>query len=224
MGETVSETLGRRAVHVWLYRLSELPETAPAELDEAERARAAGFAFEEDRRRFVAARACLRRTCSRYVADRGGAVVLEYENGRPVVAGGRLACNLSHSGDLIAVAVARHAVGIDVEQLRGDEPDPALVTRVCTPAERQRLEQAPPEERERIFLSQWVRREALGKALGIGLDLDLRPRALTAFPRAGGVRHGGWWRVHALVTPDGYVGAVAARGAATRLLTRRNAA
>ncbi len=200
-----AERLGRRSVHVWLFALADVAEDELSPIDEAERARADGFAFEEDRRRFLAGRACLRSVCSRYVADPA----------EPF-------SSLSHSGDLIAVAVARREVGIDVEQLRGIEPEPALVTRACTAAQRSRLERVAPEERERLFLAQWVRKEAVGKALGVGLDLALSPTKVTAFPRAGGRRYRGIWRVLEIETPEGYAGAVAARGVAARLVVRRS--
>lgn len=216
-----AETLDRRTVHVWLFSLDEVTEDDAADLDDAERARAAALAFGEDRRRFLAGRACLRGVCRRYVADLDEPFKLEYGEGRPSVPGARLACSLSHTGDLIAVAVARHEVGIDVEHLRGIEPEPALVARACSTTQRRQLEQIAPGNRERAFLVQWVRKEALGKALGVGLDLALTPAPLRAFPRAGGRRHRGFWRVFELETPDGYVGAVAARGAQARVVTRR---
>lgn len=217
-----AEPLGRHAVHVWLFTVDEVADDAAAEVDDADRDRAADFAFEEDGRRFLAGRASLRHVCRRYVADAGERFRIAYEHGRPFVPGARLACSLSHAGELIAVAVSRRAVGIDVEQIRGIEPESALVARACTPAQLRELERLPPGERERVFLAQWVRKEAAGKALGVGLDLALAPSPFMAFPRAGRRRHRGLWRVFELETPDGYVGAVAGRGL-TRLVVRRSA-
>ena len=72
-------------------------------------------------------------------------------HGKPVIEGGGVEHSVAHSGDLVAVAVARAPVGVDVEQLDGrprplggdGDPD-ALARLVLSAAERAALAEVPP--------------------------------------------------------------------------------
>jgi 4'-phosphopantetheinyl transferase len=82
---------------------------------------------------------------------------------------------VAHSGRVVAVAVARAAVGVDVEQLT-DRPyalgggDPAaLGRRVLGEPERQQLAAVDPAGQPRALLVAWARKEAVTKARGDGL-------------------------------------------------------
>lgn len=92
--------------------------------------------------------------------------------------------SVTHSGQVVAAALARRPVGIDAEQLPRAPHHPRLVPRVCSPAEIAALEKLAGDERDRAFMRIWTRKEAYGKALGVGLDFPLR--AVTAGP--GGYR------------------------------------
>ncbi|MFF4588646.1 4'-phosphopantetheinyl transferase family protein [Streptomyces sp. NPDC001388] len=89
--------------------------------------------------------------------------------------------SVTHSGALVGVAVCRGAeVGLDVE-----EADAALdvgsAARVALSArESAALDSLPPAERERAFLRIWTRKEAVLKALGVGLRMPLRGLEVSA--------------------------------------------
>lgn len=191
-------------VHVYL-----VDTTAPADpglLDEAERARAARFAFEADRLRYVAAHVALRRILSGYTED------LHYAtgpHGKPsLVDGGGLEFNMSHSGDLALYAVTRgRPVGVDVERVRPDVAKEVTEARFFTPAETEALLALPEQERARAFFTVWTRKEACLKATGEGLSVPLD--ALTVWPQA----EPPWWVVD-LDVGKGYAAALAARGEA----------
>ena len=97
-------------------------------------------------------------------------------HGKPVIEGGAVEHSVAHSGDLVAVAVARMPVGVDVEQLDGrphplggdGDPD-ALARLVLSAAERAVLAEVPAAGRARAFLVAWTRKEAVTKATGDGL-------------------------------------------------------
>ncbi|MGN9776889.1 4'-phosphopantetheinyl transferase family protein [Micromonospora sp. H33] len=88
-----------------------------------------------------------------------------------------LPASLSRSGGVVAVAVRSGGpVGVDVERCR---PLPALdlARRWYDPAEAAWLAGRPPSGRDRDFLRLWTAKEAVGKALGVGLrDGGLRRR------------------------------------------------
>lgn len=143
-------------------------------LSDAERARAARFAFERDRRRYVAAHCGLRALLARRTRHAPGALQFAIgEFGKPSLAG-VAACtfNLSHCEDLGLVGIATHAeIGVDVEIVR-NVPDAAeLAARWFTAAECAALEALPVLDRDRAFLVCWTRKEACLKAIGAGLTV-----------------------------------------------------
>jgi 4'-phosphopantetheinyl transferase len=86
---------------------------------------------------------------------------------------------VTHSGDLVAVAVARTPVGVDVEQLDGrvrplggDGDTQALARLVLADDEQAALAAVGPSARAREFLAAWTRKEAVTKATGDGLRVS----------------------------------------------------
>jgi len=94
-----------------------------------------------------------------------------------VLAGDGPAHSVSHSGDLVAVAVARDPVGVDVEQLdsrrrgRAATDPEALARMVLSGEEQQALAAIRPSGRAHEFLVAWTRKEAVTKATGDGLNI-----------------------------------------------------
>lgn len=95
--------------------------------------------------------------------------------GKPALAGHALHFNLSHSGNAMLLAVARHAVGVDLEQSAGTPADLAsLLELLCHADERVAMEALAPARRGQLFYQLWTRKEAYLKALGTGLSVDSR--------------------------------------------------
>ncbi len=95
-------------------------------LDSQERRRADHFAREEDRLRFTAQHAALRRVLADYLEVEPTAICFSYgEAGKPLLAAPtevKLEFNLSHTGNLAAIAVTNSGpVGVDLERLRDVE-------------------------------------------------------------------------------------------------------
>jgi 4'-phosphopantetheinyl transferase len=88
----------------------------------------------------------------------------------PGAAGGRVGCrvSISHCADVVAVALAGVDVGVDVECSR-PLPVLGLARRWFDPEEADWLAARPAAGRTADFLRLWTAKEALGKALGIGL-------------------------------------------------------
>ena len=154
-----------------------------------ERARAARFRLERDRRRFVVARARLRQLLAERLAASPESIALVYgPHGKPALAQGSLRFNVSHSGELALYAFSRdREVGIDVEAVR-DVPEAERIARRWF---------AEADYRRFGFLGCWTRREAVAKALGRGI----------AEPDAGDAG----CSVHGFSPAPGYLAAVAAR-------------
>ncbi|MDR1052017.1 MAG: 4'-phosphopantetheinyl transferase superfamily protein [Deltaproteobacteria bacterium] len=94
----------------------------------------------------------------------------------------RLSFSLSHSGDWVALAVGGPApLGVDVEKRRREPVPPALMKRTLSPEELLAL----PEPGPFAFIRVWTLKEALAKALGLGLTLPLD--SFSVWPPSAGV-------------------------------------
>lgn len=211
-------------IHLWYIALD---AGAWDGLSEDERARAARFVTEDLCARWCRSRCGLRRLLGRYLGAPAASLGFVYEDGKPALAGaspGRPALhfNLSHSGDLALVAVTvGAAVGVDAERVdRIDDAD-ALAAQVMTAEELDVHARLPTAERAAWFFDIWTRKEALAKAIGIGLGLPFN-----AIDAGSGQAHAlvPWadtdWDVRPLAPAGGYAGAVALAGriAAVRMM------
>ena len=86
------------------------------------------------------------------------------ERGRPWLEG--VSFSVSHSGSLglIAIAEGDRRIGVDVEQVRHDTDVRALAARFFHPEEAEAI-----GDRRDAFFRCWTRKEAVVKALGLGL-------------------------------------------------------
>lgn len=163
-------------VRVWLVPAAVADWVAPL-LDEAERTQAERFVVDRARMLYAAAHGALRVILGRCLGR--GPDDLRFDagaDGKPFLVGDRtIRFNLSHSGALAAVAVAREReVGIDVEVRREVKGADGVARRIMTPAERARYEALDVAERPEFLLWVWARKEALVKASGEGIRTSLQ--------------------------------------------------
>ena len=90
------------------------------------------------------------------------------EKGKPFCPSASFSVSLSHSGNYIAVAVGREAVGVDVEKKR--KTVPAVAKRWFRPEENALLQKKEEPERTRLFFRLWTLKEAALKYVGKGLS------------------------------------------------------
>ena len=103
-------------------------------------------------------------------------------HGKPGLAGSDLRFNISHSGALAVIALARVEVGVDVELPRPRRSD-AIARRFYTPGEIERLfAHADPERRADAFFRLWTCKEAFLKATGEGLSRSTRSYEIAFSP------------------------------------------
>jgi len=91
--------------------------------------------------------------------------------------------NLSHADGVLAFAIARCPVGIDVERSKPGRDVAGLMARYFTPIECSQFFALTEAKREASFLRGWTCKEALLKALGTGLR-DLQRCAVDLDPDA----------------------------------------
>jgi 4'-phosphopantetheinyl transferase len=145
-------------------------ETLVASLTPAERQRLEVWRHDDDRERFLRGRAALRLLLAQRLGVAPQTVpLLTGPHGKPHCPGGP-AFNLSHSGDLILLALHnQRPVGVDVERERPGLNWRPIAQRVLTPAQCEALERRSTADAPAAFLSAWCRLEAQLKARGDGL-------------------------------------------------------
>ncbi|MEU5210230.1 4'-phosphopantetheinyl transferase superfamily protein [Streptomyces sp. NPDC020742] len=174
---------------VWWARPDHQHERLLSLLDSVELWRRANYRRSEDRARFTVGAALLRLASGRMLGRAPHLLTFgrdcpdcDLPHGRPRLREGQLHASVSHSGGLIAVAVSTGAeMGVDVETV--DPAKPArLAKRVLDPAELDRFQALPGDQRPQAFFRMWTRKEAVLKATGEGLRL---PMNAVAFDRGG---------------------------------------
>jgi len=188
-------------------------------LDPAERERDAALRRAEDRARFRTGSALIRLAVARYLGTAPADVAIDRScvhcdrpHGKPRVGGG-LEVSVSHSGDLVALAVTRgHAVGVDVEQGRSTVDYRELAATVLAPIEAEWLATVDDGALPAAFLRYWTRKEAIVKATGEGLRTPLASVVVTPPDAPPAALHAGGIELFDLHPDDGYAAAVAVLG------------
>ncbi len=195
---TVTEPMPGRAstlegaAEVWWARRKDATAGLTGLLDDGERRRWERYRLDEDRDRFLVGCALIRTVVARHTGQRPAEVVLDRTcgrcgapHGRPVVGGGP-AVSVTHSGDLVAVAVTGGMpVGVDVERSRarpwlsGGAGGPARAVRFVL-SDGERAELAACDDPARALLVAWTRKEAVTKATGDGLGVPFSRVVLSA--------------------------------------------
>lgn len=157
-------------------------------LSPAERAQAARFVFERDRRTFILSHGALRQILGWFCGVDPAALCFRDEaRGKPylVDAPAGLQFNLSHCEGVCLVGVVRGpAIGVDVERLRALDDMDQLAKQCFSAAEQRELEALPEPLRYEAFFNAWTRKEAFIKALGDGLSYPLDRFDVTLAPGA----------------------------------------
>jgi 4'-phosphopantetheinyl transferase len=144
------------------------------QLDADENQRAARFVFAIDRARYIASHLALRHALGAQLGVAPAKVVFQRvaPGAKPRLAPPTLEFNLSQSGALALVAVARgREVGVDVEEQAAIDATP--IESQLAPAERAALAALTPAQRVLAMRRLWVRKEAFLKACGAGLARPL---------------------------------------------------
>jgi 4'-phosphopantetheinyl transferase len=166
-------------------------------------------------------RGLLRSILGQYLDIEPACLDFAYESrGKPVLTRGgpALHFNLSHSGDLSLLAVARAApVGADLEQLRPLPDIDRISATFFSAHENVELQAMPQEQKLEGFFNGWTRKEAYLKATGQGItelgdqvEVSLTPGAPARILRiAGDAQAASHWSLHCFSPAPGFIGALA---------------
>jgi len=225
--------LGAEDVELWAAPLDPSPARVSALhtlLAEDERARAARFRFERDRRRSIVARGLLRLLLEGYTGVPAREHRFVYgDKEKPSLdgeLGESLHFNVSHSHELVLIGFLRdREVGVDVEHVREMPDGRSIAEHFFSTPEREDLAQVDDDHLPDAFFRCWTRKEAYVKAVGDGLsipldcfDVTLKPEDPVRFlSMHGDAERAAGWSLYHLEPADGYLGAVALEGRGFRL-------
>jgi 4'-phosphopantetheinyl transferase len=162
------------AIHLWEVNLDHFIFNDV--LSEDERARAAKFRFDHDRKRFTSGRTALRLLLGGYLKTNPEKIQFAYGSaGKPAVVGSAVTFNLAHSGPyaLIGVMLDRQ-LGVDVEQIREIDDISSVAQYSFSPDEFSRWQSLPANQKVIAFYRCWSRKEAYLKAIGEGIAQRLQ--------------------------------------------------
>ena len=217
--------LGSDEVQVWLATAT--PDEADLTtlvrvLNPDERRRAEQFSVGEPRRQFVFGRAVLRQLLGACLNVEPATLAFGRQpRGKPFLTrpalAGDLRFNLSHSGGMVAIALARgREVGVDIESIQRLDDWMLLAGRIFSSRELGELFSLPKSQQREAFFNGWTRKEACLKATGEGLSDDLPTIEVTLAPGKesellglpAGPEAARRWEIHAIPLPPGFAGAV----------------
>jgi 4'-phosphopantetheinyl transferase len=170
--------------HIWWAAVHGAARSRRHLLSPAERERADTLRQTTDQDRFVAGRALLRTLAADLLATTANRVIVGSScpdclrpHGKPTLPGTQWEASISHSGNLVAVALSTAGpVGVDVELIDEALPLEELRPQVLSAAEAAVRAYDTPG----TFFRAWTRKEAVLKATGTGLRVPMTRMTVTA--------------------------------------------
>ena len=169
--------LSAHEVHIWQANLdlaADEAATLASLLSPDEMQKASRFHFPIHRQRYIAARGLLRLLLGQYLQVPPATITLAYTTkGKPYLPQTNLQFNVSHSENRALLGFTwDYPLGVDIEKVATDY-DAAVAARYLSPAEWLALQAEPPATQTEAFYRLWARKEAVIKALGVGISYGL---------------------------------------------------
>jgi len=146
-------------------------------LSDYEQSRADRFKHEADYCCYVTVHALLRIQLSKILGKKAKSISLgESEHGKPFIPGVDLPFSISRTRNLFAFVVGHgnQFLGVDIEQIKPEIDYTAISRNYFSDKEQELiLSLKNPEDQKHTFFEIWTRKEALLKAIGIGINAEL---------------------------------------------------
>lgn len=176
-----SETpyLSGNMLHIWKIMLpldEDLLSRLQSHLSNDEIQRLNNIIVDLDKKKFIAARGILRELIGSYLTIAPHKIQFSQNPyGKPYLAENLLTFNVSHSHDCIIFGFTHDdPLGVDIEYCKVDFDLLSVAQDFCTNNELQKLLSLTEEERSLGFYRCWTRKEAVLKAIGLGLYFPLK--------------------------------------------------
>jgi 4'-phosphopantetheinyl transferase len=174
-----AKSIGENAIHIWAINLAQSEisnQKLRTFLSKEERLKANSFYQKRDKDHYVVGRAMLKILLSQYAARLISQIeIKKAEDGKPYIEDSILRFNKTSSGHFGLIALSpENELGIDIEQTNELADLSALTANVFSEEERERHDSLTLSQRKDFFYTVWTQKEALLKAMGIGLSFPLQ--------------------------------------------------
>lgn len=180
-------------------------------LDAEELARADRFRFPRDRRRFTVRRGRARQWLARTIG--GAPKRLAWAttiHGKPYLKGGPY-FSLSHSNEMMMLAIGETELGCDIETIDGGIDWPPLARTFFSADEVSALDELEGQAAVGAFFACWTRKEAFVKAIGRGLSYPFDGFSVSVDANAAILSGGTGWQAHQVISPPAYRAALVSK-------------
>ncbi len=225
------DQLHQHDCHLWHISLclANLEHSLPTKyLSNEEKQRAEKFLRAEARQQFVITRHTLRSLLGAYLNTRPEKILFQTNQfGKPSIRSSfpSLHFNVSHSGQQGLIAITKQGeVGVDIEQHRKIEDLQGMAKMIFNREDLWVWQTLPAAEQTPAFYRAWTGKEAVAKALGCGLNIDLKElhvkvtegtqtQLLETPPFLGPIQH---WYLTKINVTSGYYAALTTKGSDTK--------
>jgi len=162
-------------VDVWKVQVEDYQLIPQNILIQDEQLKASRFLHGKDRASFLVRRTALRILLNRYTDIPASEIeFIAGKNKKPELRSdsNKIRFNVSHSGELILIAISGTEIGVDIERIESGFNYSDILKHAFNEQEINRIEEAT-DSRE-VFFKLWTRKEALCKASSKGLDDELK--------------------------------------------------
>jgi len=172
--------LEKNTINIWSANLTHLAQHEAiclALLSPDELARANRYKVGKAKSTFVLARGILRYLLARYLSIAPEKITFDYTaHKKPFLASihqSNLSFSMTHSGEMALFAFGYdREIGVDIEKI-GSHDYEEIAKRFFTETESERLLSLSDDKRAVFFYQLWTRKEAVLKAMGLGLTVPL---------------------------------------------------
>ena len=170
----------KKQVDIWICEINKHENLLQFDgyLSNEEKLKSSKFKFQGDKNHFIITHVFLRIILSKYLETEASLLEFKYgENNKPYLGQCSSKCsfNISKTKDLAVVAIGTSGkVGVDIERIEPDFDYSEIIVNYFSQKEQESIKSSLENIANTQFFYLWTRKEALVKALGVGLDCDLK--------------------------------------------------
>ena len=143
-------------------------------LSKEEKENANSFKMDYHRKCYILSHVILRLLLSKYTGIIPELIEIHKNKyGKPFIKSDELKFNISHSKDKLAIAMASFEVGIDIEYINPNFDIYEIIDITLSESEKLNIKKLEFSLQNKQFYKYWTQKEALLKAMGTGINMDL---------------------------------------------------